>query len=51
MFLVLIPAFLLSGVLCSVVLGLHRKENSAGDKTLNALPEALELLDLGTLAW
>lgn len=33
------------------MLGLDGKENSAGEKLLSALPEALELLGLGTSAW
>lgn len=33
------------------MLGLNGKKNNAGEKPLNALPEALELPDLGTLAW
>lgn len=33
------------------MLGLNGKKNSAGEKPLSALPEALELPDLGILAW
>lgn len=45
------PCLLFRGVLQSIVLGLNGKKNSAGEKPLSALPESLELLDLGILAW